>query len=101
MTPEETEPEQDEQSEQEPQSTKQEPQSTNHGFWWALGIVGSIAVLLWIVGRSGPSALLGLALLAVVGALYPPIAIGFGGIILLHLIYAHGSQILKKGVQKP
>lgn len=91
----EDEPEQDEQSERE-------PQSTNHGFWWALGIVGFIAILLWIVGRSSPSALLGLVLLAVVGAMYPPIAIGFGGIILLHLIYAHGVQILtKKGVQKP
>lgn len=61
--------------------------------WWVFPIVGLIALLVMLAfGKVSEGVLLGLLLLLVLGAIYPPFGVGFGGIILLTLFYKQSGK---------
>ena len=61
--------------------------------WGGLGLAIVIAAFLWALGQVSPAALVGLLVLALVGFVFPPVALAIGGIVLLVLLMVHGQPI--------
>ncbi len=60
--------------------------------WAVFAIVGLIALIaLLAFGRISEGVLLGLLLLLVIGAVYPPFGVGFGGLVALYLALNHSQ----------
>lgn len=68
--------------------------SSGPGLGAAFVCVILLAVVIWIIaGDIAEGVLFGLLLLLIVGAIYPPIAIGFGSVVLVYLVVTNLKKV--------
>lgn len=81
----------------EPQRSVNVPVATGHGlsFWGVLALALAITVLVGAAGQWSGGFWVALGVLVIIGAIWPPIALLFGGLVLLYLALVHGQTFLK------
>jgi hypothetical protein len=64
--------------------------------WTGLGIAALLALLLALAGRWSYSALVALIVLAILGAILPPLALILGGVAVVYVLFRYGPGIFSK-----